>query len=132
MGTAKYHRCTSLFSHGALCFLPSLISGPGSGAYCVREVTTAVIVAVCAILLPWRHSSRISCDSPGFLTAPHLFVSLCGASLFVGSDFFRAKSRDPHVPLAFCKEEASTEIRGQGRQHQSAGGPLDKGQGALI
>lgn len=46
------------------------------------------------------------------LMMPHLFVSLCGASFFVGSDFFRAKSWDPHVPLALCKEEASTEIRG--------------------
>lgn len=59
-------------------------------------------------------------------------MSLCGAGLFVGSDFFRAKSRDPHVPLAFCKEEASTEIRGQGRQQQSAGSPSDKGQGGLT
>ena len=62
----------------------------------------------------------ISWGCPAVLTTPHLFVGLCGASLFVGSDFFRAKSWDPHVPLAFCKEEASTEMRDQGRQYPGA------------
>lgn len=63
-------------------------------------------------------SSRDQLWPPWALMTPHLFVSLCGASFFVGSDFFRAKSWDPHVPLALCKEEASTEIRGLGGQGQ--------------
>lgn len=34
------------------CLLPSLIFGPGSGAYSVGEVTTAVTAAVGAASLP--------------------------------------------------------------------------------
>lgn len=54
--------------------------------------------------------------------APHLFVSFCGASFFVGSDFFRAKSRDPHVPLALCKKEASR-YKGTGKAASTCSDP---------
>lgn len=39
------------------------------------------------------------------LRAPYLFVSFCSAGFFVGSDFFRTKAWDPHVPLTLWKRE---------------------------
>lgn len=120
VGMGKYQGNKRLISCGVLLLLPSQ-TWVQSTACCEGSDNCSDGSYECTPsetqLLPWGS------------VAPHLFVSFCGASFFVGSDFFRAKSWDPHVPLALCKGEASREIRTWERQHQGAVWPSDKGLG---